>query len=908
MAIPYKEWTAFYCRTIRGEDAANMFGTAAEWTDDHYETCMIGLSRTGAGVFIRRDPLFKPDKSDFALLTSLDHIWKVRFDALFALEDNDYIASWQGPHGALHSGIHPEQWDPELVTGKNYDGVNNWSNYPLACWGAWGNIITTPADFPKSYEYWLPTYAGGGLRCYPRQIGFFRNGLHLYISNINPGNPANGESFLAHLIPQRVKAYYANAVVNSLSISQAPIAGDVELIINGLGFDCDDAEIADGGPGVLPGVGFNDAVDEIYFVPLQGQAVPAALTSPADFIINSNTRITIASLPAMEEGTYNIMLKKINVGPAAELGIIESYAGDFTCNSDGRTRESNRIVFLVRDDTVPEDPPEIRTKWKWKKGDTTINRFYSPLDTRGDNFYDGRIKSVSPFTRSIDDKTGLFSVSDTSVTLANQDKEFSKLLAEYFLKNQIVEFYHGWGRQPEAWQTHVFQGVVDDYSLEGTHFNVAIKDITRRYFKMKVPKNFCTEEADDYPNIHESGIGKVRPEVLGIASLIPAVASENSGAIEAVYVDTVAHSYLAANFSLNSITQVYSDNVLQATPANYVIAYRDGGRTYIDFTGNQGDKKITFNATGYSVGMWDSANGYIQNPAYIISFYLTQILGMPIAYLDMDSFDTLAALYTAAGWGEAGFLVIQTERYAMAVLQELLFTYGAKLWPAKDGRLAIGRKDISNFSTDLFIFDQIDLYAPAARKYNLNEAVNFVNAKWNHVPAHNVYQDAKESKRQASIDDYEKEMSPSSPWLFPWTTSQSLVEQRLSEELLKRSYGDQKVEFSVNIKFIDDLDIFTNFRFQDPFGLSPTGAGEYGRYYYVESLSYDFQNPKIDIVGIDMQWLLRQYFILGDENALSCNYLTAMEAQKMYGHLADEITGKFSNGDPCKKLADENAF
>ncbi len=913
MTIPYKEWTAFHSVTIRGEDAANMFGTAAEWTDDHYETCMIGLSRTGAGVFIRRDPLFKPDKSDFKLVTSLDHIWKVRFDVLFALEINDYIASWIGPYGTISSAIHPEQWDPELVTGKNYDGVNNWSNYPVACWGSWSSITITPADFPKFYEFWLPSYANGALRCYPHQAGFFRNGLHLYIGNIDPGNPANGESFLSHLMPQRVKVYYANAVVNSLSRYQAPIAGGFELIINGLGFDCDDDEIAEdggycGAACAAPGVGFNDAVDEIYFIPLQGQTPPAALTSPADFIINSNSKITIASLPAMEAGTYSIMLKKINVGPAAELGIIESYAGDWTCDVDGRTRETTRIVFLIRDENGDdEDPPEIRTKWKWKKGDTEVDDSLAPQDTRGaETFYSGRLKNISPFTRSIDDKTGLFSISDINVTLANPDVKYSKLLASFWLKNQIIEFFYGKGTQPEAWQSEIFKGIAYDYSLKGPHFNVVIKDIIQKYFEIKVPLHVCTK--DDYPNIHESAEGgRVRPVVIGEASLIPAVAGENSGAIEAVYVDTVNHSYLAADFSLHSIPQVYSANVLKATPADYTIAYRDGGRTYIDFVLDQGDNKITFNAAGCMVGMWDDpVNGYVQNPAYVISFLLTQLMGMPIDFLVMESFDILAALYTTLGWHQSGFLILQGEaRDSWAVLQELLFTFGAKLWPAKDGRIEIGRKDISNFSTDLFFFEQIDLPEPPDRKYNLPEAVNFVNSFWNYAPAHSIFQGAMERKRQASIKDFGKEIMEE--WKFPWTTSESMVNQRTLEELMKRSYGDPKVEFSIKMKeFIDDLDIFKNYRLQDPWGLSKTGAGEKGRYYYVESLTYDNQGEKIDVIGIDMQWLLRQYFVLGDENELADNWNIATEEDKMFGYLCDEVTDEFADGDPGKQLCDEN--
>lgn len=924
MTIPYREWTAFHSATLRGEDVANSFITAADWTNNHYETCMIGLSKTFvAGIYIRRDPLFKPDDSNFKLMTSLDHIWKVKFDILFALEVDDYVGSWIGPYGTLNSAIHPEQWDPELVTGKNYDGINNWSNYPLGCWGTWGNVTITPADFPKSYEFWLASYANGALRCYPYQTGFFRNGLHLSMANMAGGLPDNGESFLAHLIPQSVKVYYANAVVNSLSTYRSLTAGGGQLVINGLGFDCDDDEIAEdgaycGAACAAPGVGFNDEVDEIYFVPLRGQAVPAALTSPADFIINSNEKITIADLPAMEAGPYSIMLRKINVGPAAQLGTIDSYAGDFVCATDGRTREGRRFVLLVSDEEEEEDdPPNPRTKWRWGEHDGEVFAHYSYLDTKGrDTFWEGRIKNMSPMTRAIDDRVGLFAISDVSVTLANQDKEMSKMLSRYFLRNKLVDFYYGLGREAEAWDEHYFQGVVIDHDLIGTHFEVKVRDVTQKYFGMSTSQYICTLE--EYPFIHESAIGKGMPDALGLCGLIPTVADENSGAIEARYVDTRVgvYSYLAARFSLTGITEVYSNNV-EINVANYTVVYRDGGRTYIDFDNNQGNNKITFNCTGYSVGMWDDpTNGYIQNPAYVISFFLTQIVSMPLALLDMESFDDYAALCTTNGWHREAKLILQDGRDAMEVLKELLYSFGANLWIAKDGRLTIGRKDIANFATDLVIFQQIHAFEHAKREYNLQDFVNAANTQWDYIPTHSTFKKAEEISSPRSIEDYGKERYPSTPWHFPWLVSdisadgeaQDLAAQRMREELLKYDYGYKKIHIKVPIQMIDDLDIFTNFRYQDPFGLSWTKEGEKGRYYYISSLTYDFQSRSIDVVGIDLQYLLEQYFILGDENALSCNYSTASEAQRMYGHLADELTGRFAGGNPCKKLCDENVL
>lgn len=150
-----------------------------------------------------------------------------------------------------------------------------------------------------------------------------------------------------------------------------------------------------------------------------------------------------------------------------------------------------------------------------------------------------------------------------------------------------------------------------------------------------------------------------------------------------------------------------------------------------------------------------------------------------------------------------------------------------------------------------------------------------------------------------------------STWDFPWLTSATLVAKLVEEALNKYGYGDQKLEFPLPLHFFDELDIFYNFRYQDPLGLSATGAGESGRYYYVETLDYDFMRSEIKVGAIDLQYILRHYFILGDEDSLASNWSLAGEPDRMYGYLCDETLGEigkgeFADGEPGKILVDEN--
>lgn len=144
---------------------------------------------------------------------------------------------------------------------------------------------------------------------------------------------------------------------------------------------------------------------------------------------------------------------------------------------------------------------------------------------------------------------------------------------------------------------------------------------------------------------------------------------------------------------------------------------------------------------------------------------------------------------------------------------------------------------------------------------------------------------------------------------YPFIISADLVKDLVAEGLLQYSHGDPRVEFQVPLHFFDELDIFYNFRLQDLMGLSSSGSGELGRYYYIESLDYDFMGDKINVVAIDLQYILRRYFVLGDETALASNWSSVGEADRMFGYLCDETDNPkawhFADGAPGKALINE---
>ena len=144
------------------------------------------------------------------------------------------------------------------------------------------------------------------------------------------------------------------------------------------------------------------------------------------------------------------------------------------------------------------------------------------------------------------------------------------------------------------------------------------------------------------------------------------------------------------------------------------------------------------------------------------------------------------------------------------------------------------------------------------------------------------------------------------PQEFLWITTETLATQRGVEELAKRGEGDRKITFEVPLHWIKMFDVFSDFQLQDPYEIGATEllwAG--GRYYFIESISYNFDGDKLVLTAIDLEWLMSQYIIVGDEDELTDNWEDAPSADKKYFYACDEVTGKFENGESGKIAGSE---
>lgn len=500
--------------------------------------------------------------------------------------------------------------------------------------------------------------------------------------------------------------------------------------------------------------------------------IPSATLSRTggDFTVDNNTQITIPAnkFPALPAGTYHVNLKKINVS-LNEATTITGYAGDWACDPDGTVSASNRISFYVSDVYITRESrerkgPLILTDWHLKsKVDGSLRMKYYAMDYLRcpDRVYKGNLTAISSISRGFEGKTGLFKVSDLTLDLANNDLEFSKLLAgNTVLKNQKVEIFQAYPDELFGWRSHIVSMIIDDYFLEDEIFKVKMKDITQKYFRRKVPTEVCTEA--EYPSIHPDSISATIPEVLGLCSL---TTGEFRGQIEAICIDTVNYKYVAANRALTEITEVYADDIVAMGSEWYSVSVEDDGRTYITFVADQENKKVTFNCKGYSYAGFNSGNDYVQNPAYIILYFLLVIMSIPSEMIDFASFVSLADIYENMGEDESGKLILQDQQDPMDTLKDLLA--GAKIFPGKDGRLTMGKKDLSNYATNNsnvapVIFRQLDAIGKSSRKYNMRDAINKITAEYDYSPTWDLF--------KSNVSDRAE------VWIEPWDFEQVIIE------------------------------------------------------------------------------------------------------------------------------------
>jgi len=417
MTLPYREWTSIVIRTLAYNSIDNSTWSIDHWTDLHIEDGIIGHGNDGSDpkywgwhpIIIATD--------NYELVSSADQVIDMAVDIELELEDNSAgVGSWIFYPAYMYRLSIPKVWDADKVTGKYYDGVNQWDAYPPTTGGTTGEIKTLQiSDLPYSERLWMPAYYSGAARSNISQEKAFRIGFVFHFSNYDIGSPFNNnEYFKCSFNATKITANFLNPVVNSISRNRFSGNGGEELIIRGLGFNQDNAELNDTSRySSNDPANWDSIVDQIIFEGQEGQGDYTLIRTDGDFSVDSDTKITIPSMPAMNGGVYKIKLVKKDVLPGLEGIDVESYAGEFFTDETGKMTsgvDNAYGMFTIIVGEAESKAPYFTWEWAWKIAGELVWKYYAPIDMRADDrFYEGRILNVASTTRSIDDFTGMFS-------------------------------------------------------------------------------------------------------------------------------------------------------------------------------------------------------------------------------------------------------------------------------------------------------------------------------------------------------------------------------------------------------------------------------------------------------------------------------------------------------------------
>jgi len=155
-----------------------------------------------------------------------------------------------------------------------------------------------------------------------------------------------------------------------------------------------------------------------------------------------------------------------------------------------------------------------------------------------------------------------------------------------------------------------------------------------------------------------------------------------------------------------------------------------------------------------------------------------------------------------------------------------------------------------------------------------------------------------EARSGESIANYEGEFS------FPvidmhMTRDPATAADIATRKLLRHKDPPRRVKFrlsapGLNLE-IGDVRALTHFGGVGPAGWSRVPVR-------IHQLAANLADNTVSIEGYDMSRLFSTVFILGDEGTLNPAWTTATLPERVYGYLADEVTGDFSNGDPGKRV------
>jgi len=323
-----------------------------------------------------------------------------------------------------------------------------------------------------------------------------------------------------------------------------------------------------------------------------------------------------------------------------------------------------------------------------------------------------------------------------------------------------------------------------------------------------------------------------------------------------------------------------------------------------------GDDDVRVNISGTTDDGTPTGN-IVTSPVDFLEIVLTRYVGFPADMLDAASLATAKAFAIRRSYTVAGALTQDTEWTTF--IEEYTSNFRMDVWLTNSGYIAVGFFEVTIDDPGArHITDIVDIIS-GTYEYS-TEFTNIINRiryeyKRNYVDdkylESGIEEDASSIQRTKQVYDW-PEGTLQLNWIRDNITAQRIAGSTLNLYSEANPIVKLDIPFSGQFTPIDLTDKINVTSAQGPFYDGATNIRGYtNRLHRVIEVGVDLNEYKMSMRMQDMFRLSSNCFFLGDRtwDVSRLDWLTAPEEDKQtYGYLCDRPSGKFSNGDPGKRL------
>ena len=525
-----------------------------------------------------------------------------------------------------------------------------------------------------------------------------------------------------------------------------------------------------------------------------------------------------------------------------------------------------------------------------------------------DTPYKGNVLGLPRIYQSVGDIRRSFEMSRIEVVFSDADYEFRTLIDTQGIKNVDVLIRVSFVNESLATQSLVlFTGKLYDWEvLDGLRFKVIceqnLPNIDNFYPSKRV-------ELTDYPNCHSTAPGWIIPIPYGEISSIglsakgayghPSLGSGGAGTGLPFIDDTVDSEQHLVGLQTGAITvaTVYKNGVAQTAGVgnDYQISTQViDGFTHTEIHWEAGNRPTETDLISADISFLDGGQPW--GPVDAIHNFLTNFVG----WVSFNA-AALAAAQTLEATRSYRFdgVLWEAKKTLRTILDDWRSEIELDIFANKDGEIVF--KYLSAlFAAPNEYSDVLNILQPFESRTMVEELLNRLKYGYNFNYSQSYYynystrNDVDSQTKHGGI--YEGEFQG-----FRWIRNAAMATDITARKIMRFKNPPVFVNLPFPLKtFTEDLaDVVGVSHFQ-----GDSADGYVNKRFQIRATDYDLDRYVNTMLLEDVSAFIGQACLLGDETVLPATWPLAVGAQRDYCYLCNDATGKFSDGEPGKRLYD----